>query len=58
MNTVGIYCLLSEIITFLFTLIDRAMLDLNISIAIFPEILTFILKAFSIREWFAFKLIF
>ena len=58
MNTVGVYCLLSEIITFVFTLKDRAMFDLNISLAIFPEFFTFILKAFSIRVWFAFQLIF
>ena len=45
MVTVGVYCLLSEVITFVFTLKDRAMLDLNISLAIFPEFFTFISKA-------------
>ena len=44
MNAVGVYCLLSEIVTFVFTLKDRAMFDLNISLAIFPQFLTFILK--------------
>ena len=58
MNTVGVYYLLSEIIIFVFTFKDRAMFDLIISLAIFPEFLTFILKASSIRAWFAFKLIF
>ena len=42
MNTVGVYCLLSEIITFVFTLKDRVLFDLNISLAIFPEFFTFI----------------
>ena len=55
MDTVGVYCLLSEITTFVLTLKERAMFDLHISLAIFPELFRFILKASLIRVWFTFK---
>ena len=58
MDTVGVYFLLSEITTFVLTLKERAIFDLHISLAIFPELFRFILKASLIRVWFAFKLIF